>query len=57
MVTDKLTDGQPADWWDGTFNGTPMQGGLYKWKSDWLCLKTVRCGKTGVIRAGVLLIR
>lgn len=31
-ASDKLVDGQPAEWWDGTFNGTPMQGGLYKWK-------------------------
>lgn len=30
--SDKLADGQPAEWWDGTFNGVPMPGGLYKWK-------------------------
>lgn len=31
-TSDKLVNEQPAEWWDGTFNGTPMQGGLYKWK-------------------------
>lgn len=30
--SDKLVDGQPAEWWDGTYNGVPLQGGLYKWK-------------------------
>lgn len=31
-VSDKLADGQPAEWWDGTFKGQPLPGGLYQWK-------------------------
>lgn len=30
-MSDKLEDGQPAEWWDGTFKGEPLPGGLYKW--------------------------
>lgn len=31
-MSDKLDNGQPAEWWDGMFKGKPLPGGLYKWK-------------------------
>lgn len=54
--SEQLEAGQPAEWWDGTFNGTPLPGGLYKWKVSALF-------KDGTVREGrdasgvVLLIR
>lgn len=54
--SEKLTDGQPAEWWDGTFNGTPMPGGLYKWKVTAL-FKDGTVWKDGDHSGWVLLLR
>ncbi|MCD0487013.1 PKD domain-containing protein [Pedobacter sp. MC2016-14] len=32
--TTKLENGRPAEGWDGTFRGTPVQQGVYYWKID-----------------------
>lgn len=32
--SEKLTDGRPAEWWDGTYNGQPLPKGVYKWKAE-----------------------
>ena len=32
--TNKLDDGRPVEWWDGTFNAVPVPQGVYFWKID-----------------------
>lgn len=32
--SEKLTDGRPDEWWDGTYKGQPLPKGVYKWKAE-----------------------
>ena len=32
--TNRLDDGRPVEWWDGTFNSVPVPQGVYFWKID-----------------------
>ena len=32
--TDKISEWQPVEWWDGTYQGKPCQQGAYVWKID-----------------------
>lgn len=42
-MSDKLEDGQPAEYWDGTFNGQPVTAGVYLWEASALFIDgTVR---------------
>lgn len=32
--TDRLDDGRPAEYWDGTYNGQPVPAGVYNWEAS-----------------------
>ncbi|MDE5611473.1 MAG: PKD domain-containing protein [Odoribacter sp.] len=32
--TNKLDDGRPAEYWDGTYNGQPVPAGVYNWEAS-----------------------
>ncbi|MDE5611062.1 MAG: PKD domain-containing protein [Odoribacter sp.] len=32
--TDRLDDGRPAEYWDGTYNGRPVPAGVYNWEAS-----------------------
>jgi hypothetical protein len=62
FFSDKLTNGRPAEGWDGTYDGIPAQAGSYFWFIDaefqnhkkW---KGVKDGKNYETQGSILLIR
>lgn len=50
--------GRPAEWWDGTFNGAPVQSGNYLWKASGIFIDgSVWEGNGGATEGSVMLIR
>lgn len=41
-MSDKLENGRPAEWWNGTFKGEPLPKGLYKWEASALFIDGTR---------------
>lgn len=56
--SDKLENGHPAEYWDGTFNGWPLPKGRYTWKVNAVFLDgSVWDNEGGRTEGSVMLIR
>lgn len=56
--SDKLVDGRPAEFWDGTFKGQPLPGKLYSWEANAIFIDgSVWSGEKGHKKGYVILIR